>query len=307
MMRVIDSLPGKNIGKTVRAVFWRAAVLTSLFLSFTSLPAFGQVNWEASGPQKAANAADSKPAALRNVGIDQKLDQQVPLDLPFRNENGEAVKLGDYFGRKPVLLALVYYSCPMLCNQVLQGLAGALTAVKFDVGNEFDVLAISFDPRDTPELAAEKKEIYVRWYKRQGAARGWHFLTGEQESITRLTEAVGFRYWFDEARNQFAHASGIMLLTSQGKLARYFYGIEYAPKDIQLGLVEASANKIGSPVDQLLLYCYHYDPATGTYSPIVLNMVRVGGLLTVLGLPVLLFFLTRRYSRREREGYGGVS
>jgi protein SCO1/2 len=186
-----------------------------------------------------------------------------------------------------VLLSLVYYSCPMLCNQVLNGMVGTFKALSFRPGEEFDVVTISFDAREKPELAAAKKKTYVEYFpeaKRASIDSGWHFLTGDEANIRRVTDAVGFRYNFDAATNQFAHASGIMVITPEGKLARYFYGIEYSPKDLRLGLVEASANKIGTPVDQLLLYCYHYDPATGKYGAVVMNMVRVGGVLFVLGM-----------------------
>ena len=218
------------------------------------------------------------PKALTGVGIDQKLNEQLPLDLVFRNENGEDVKLGSYFGKKPVVLSLVYYQCPMLCNQVLNGMVTAFKVMAFKPGQEFEVVTVSFDPRETPALAASKKKTYVDYLpeaKRAGAASGWHFLTGDEASIKRITDAVGFRYHWDEATNQFAHASGIFVATPQGKLARYFYGIEYAPRDLRLGLIEAAENKIGSPVDQLLLYCFHYDPATGKYGAAVMNLMRL--------------------------------
>ena len=252
------------------------------------------------GPRPAARTdGDGLPAALRNVGIDQKLNGQVPPELTFRNESGRDVQLREYFGKRPVILALVYYQCPMLCNQVLNGLLGSLKGIQFDAGREFDVLAVSFDPREGPEQARLKKEAYVQRYARPGAAEGWHFLTGEQKSIEALTKAVGFRYYYDAETKQFAHASGIMVLTPEGKLARYFYGIEYPPKDLRLGLVEASASKIGSPVDKLLLYCYHYDPATGKYGPVVVNIIRLGGVLTVIGILALLLFLKRRGGAAE--------
>jgi protein SCO1/2 len=238
------------------------------------------------------------PKALSHVGIDQKLNEQLPLDLEFRNESGEVVKLGDYFGKKPVVLSLVYYQCPMLCNQVLNGMVSALRVMAFRPGEEFEVVTVSFDARETVALAAAKKRTYVDYLpedKRAGATSGWHFLTGDEMNIKRLTATVGFRYHFDEATNQFAHASAIYVVTPQGKLARYFYGIEYAPRDLRLGLIEASENKIGSPVDQLLLYCYHYDPATGKYGAVVMNMIRLGGIATLMAM-VTLFFLLRRYS-----------
>jgi protein SCO1/2 len=237
------------------------------------------------------------PKALTGVGIDQKLHEQLPLDLTFKNENGESVKLGDYFGKKPVVLALVYYQCPMLCNQMLNGMVTAFRVMSFAPGKEFEVVTVSFDPRETPQLAAAKKKTYVDYLpedKRASAAAGWHFLTADEASIARITDAVGFRYHWDEATNQFAHASGIYVATPQGKLARYFYGIEYAPRDLRLGLIEAAENKIGSPVDQLLLYCYHYDPATGKYGAAVMNLMRVGGVVTLIALAILLLALRRR-------------
>ncbi len=248
-------------------------------------------------PQSGAMSSSGLPKALKEVSIEQKLNEQLPLDLMFRNEKGEAVKLGDFFGKKPVVLALVYYECPMLCTQVLNGMVSAFKVLSFKAGEEFDVVTVSFDPRETPALASAKKKTYVGYLpeaKRNPAAKGWHFLTGDEESIRRLTDAVGFRYYFDEATNQFAHASAIMVATPEGKLARYFYGIEYSPKDLRLGLIEASENKIGTAVDQLLLYCYHYDPATGTYGAVVMNMIRLGGVATLVLMGVLFFVLRRR-------------
>jgi protein SCO1/2 len=235
------------------------------------------------------------PKALREVQIVQRLNEQVPLDLQFKDETGRAVRLQEYFGKsKPVILSLVFYKCPMLCNQILTGLLASLRTQSFDVGREFEVLTVSFDPRETPEMAGEKKAEFIERYNRPGAEKGWHFLTGDAENIRRLTEAVGFHYNYDEKTNQFAHASGIMLMTPGGRLSRYFYGIEYFPKDLRLGLIEASDNKIGSLVDQLLLYCYHYDPATGRYGPVVMNIMRLGGVLTVLGITALVVVLRRR-------------
>jgi protein SCO1/2 len=241
------------------------------------------------------------PVALREVKIEQKLNEQVPLDIQFKDETGRTVQLNEYFNhQKPVILSLVFYKCPMLCNQILTGLLASLRTQSFDVGKEFEVLTISFDPRETPEDAAEKKVNFIERYNRPGAEKGWHFLTGDAENIRRLTEAVGFHYNYDEKTNQFAHASGIMVLTPGGRLSRYFYGIEYFPKDVRMGLIEASDNKIGSLVDQLLLYCYHYDPATGRYGPVVMNIMRLGGVVTVLGITGLIILL------RRRNGKGGV-
>lgn len=248
------------------------------------------------GPRPELGSTDNGlPSALNNVGIDQKLNEQIPLDLIFRDETGREVRLAEYFNHgKPVIITLVYYECPMLCNQVLNGLTGSLKTLSFDAGKEFDVVTISFDARETPQLAADKKASYIARYGRQGAENSWHFLTGDQASIDAITRAIGFRYAYDQATKQFAHASGIMIATPEGKLARYFYGIEYAPKDLRLSIVEASANKIGSPVDQLLLYCYHYDPASGKYGLAIMRLVRVGGVITVVGICLLLVFLKRR-------------
>ena len=236
------------------------------------------------------------PSALRNVAIEQKLNQQLPLDLTFSDENGQPVKLGQYFGQKPIVLSLVYYDCPMLCTQVLNGMVTSFRVLPFQIGKEFDVVTVSFDPREKAPLAAAKKKVYVG-YLPQGvqasANQGWHFLTGDEASIRELTDAVGFRYHYDEATKQFAHASAIMVATPKGKLSRYFYGIDYSARDLRLGLIESAQNKIGSPVDQLLLYCYHYDPATGTYGAVVMNMVRLGGIITIIGIVALLLFLRR--------------
>lgn len=248
------------------------------------------------------------PNALKQVGIDQKLNEQLPLDLVFRNEQGEQVRLGDYFGKKPVVLALVYYQCPMLCNQVLNGMVTSFKVLNFKAGEEFDVINVSFDPLETPAQARAKKNTYIGYLpeaKRAPATKGWHFLTGDQENIRGLTEAIGFRYYFDAATDQFAHASAIYVATSQGKLARYFYGIEYSPKDLRLGLVEASENKIGSPVDQLLLYCYHYDPSTGKYGAVIMNMVRLGGIATLIAMVGLYFVMRRRTAAQVRLRAGG--
>jgi protein SCO1/2 len=244
-------------------------------------------------------AQSSLPPVLRQVAFDQRLNEQVPLDLVFQDETGASVKLEDYFGSKPVILVLAYYRCPMLCTEVLNGLVRALMDVTFDVGREFNVVTVSFDSRETPELAAAKKKTYLERYGRAGAAEGWHFLTGGEESIVRLTEAVGFRYTYDARHDQFAHASGIMILTPQGKIARYFYDISYPPRDLRFGLVEASENKIGSPVDRILLYCFHYDPSEGKYGAAIMNIVRLGGALTVLLLGTFLGLLWWQERRKS--------
>jgi protein SCO1/2 len=237
--------------------------------------------------------ANARPPRLENVGIEQHRDAQLPPDLAFRDETGKPVRLGDYFGRKPLILDLAYYNCTMLCGEVLSGLTSAMKMVKFDLGKEFEVITVSFDPRETPEMAAAKKKDYVRRYGRPHAAAGWHFLTGQAEAINALTKAVGFQYQYDPKINQFAHATAIMVLTPQGRVSRYFYGVDFPPKDLRMGLVEASQGKIGNAVDQVLLYCYHYDPATGKYGAMVANILRLAAAATVLILGSFLFIMFR--------------
>ena len=285
----------------------RAPSITALIL-FCLVPTGMAQSWgQGPPPRHAPIPAGDKPRDLEDVRIDQKLDGFLPLDARFRDENGKEVRLGDYFGSKPVVLALVYYSCPMLCNQVLNGMTSSLDVLKtFSIGKEFEVITVSFDPRETPDLAREKKATYLSWYKREGAADGWHFLTGDQSNIDRLPDSAGFHYKWDAKTNQFIHASGIMIATGEGKLARYFYGIEYAPKDLRLGLVEASAGKIGSPVDQLLLYCYHYDPSSGKYGAVVINMLRIGAVLTLIAIIGMFVAFRVRGTATRRATQGGL-
>src|SRR6202051_2634894 len=264
------------------------SIATVLLAALLAPAAFAQMNNGVMSPP-----ANTRPPRLENVGIEQHLNAQVPPDLIFRDESGRVVKLGDYFGRKPLILNLVYYNCTMLCGEALAGLSSAMRLVKFDVGNEFNVITVSFDPRETPEMAAAKKKDYVGRYGRANAAAGWHFLTGQADSIHALTTAVGFQYQYDAKTNQYAHATAIMVLTPQGRISRYFYGVDFPPKDLRMGLVEASQGKIGNAVDQVLLYCYHYDPATGKYGAIVSNILRLGAGLTILMLGLLLFILFR--------------
>jgi len=238
-----------------------------------------------------AVAASVLPPALRNIGLDQKLDAQLPLSLVFRDDSGGEFPLSRYFGSRPVVLALVYYQCPMLCTQVLNGLVTSLRGMSLESGRDFEVVTVSIDPTEMPALAAKKKSEYLRRYGKGTA--GWHFLTGAQTQIEQLAQTVGFRYAYDPKTKQYAHASAIMVVTPSGRVSRYFYGIEYAPRDLRLGLIEASENKIGSPVDQVLLYCYHYDPNTGKYSAIVMNIVRLSGALTLLILVPFLIWLWR--------------
>jgi len=250
-----------------------------------------------------APPANRRPPGLANVGIEQHLNQQIPQHLTFLDETGKAVRLGDYFGKRPMILNLVYYNCQMLCGEVLSGLTSTLRVLKFDVGREFDVITVSFDPRETPQIAAEKKKQYLERYGRKGAEQGWHFLTGQQDAITELTKAAGFQYEYDARTNQYAHTTAIMVLTPQGKIAQYYYGVEYAPKDLRLGLIEASQNKIGSLVDQVLLYCYHYNPATGKYGAVIMRVLRLAGMATIvfLGAFMMLMFRRDRVHDAQRE------
>lgn len=238
--------------------------------------------------------ASVRPPGLRNVGIQQNLNQPIPPDLLFQDDLGRSVRLGDYFGKRPMILNLVYYNCPMLCGEVLSGLEHSLRMMKLDVGTDFDVLTVSFDPSETPELAAAKKAEFLRRYKRAGAEQGWHFLVGKPDAVDALTKAAGFQYQYDEKTKQFAHTAAILILTPEGKISQYYYGVEYAPKDIRLGLVEAGAGKIGNLVDQLLLYCYHYDPEQGKYSATILRVLRLAGVATILSLGTLIFVMIRR-------------
>jgi len=248
-------------------------------------------------PDNIGKSSAGLPAALQNVGFEPPLNGQLPLDLGFRDEAGSEVRLRDYFGHKPVLLALVYYGCPMLCNQVEQGVVGSLKMLSFNAGRDYEVVFVSFDSRETPDMAARKKESAISHYGRPETAPGFHFLTGSQQSIDALTKAANFRYSFDANIGIFAHASGIMLLTPDGRISRYFYGVEYPSRDVRLGLVDASAGKIGNPIDHLLLYCFEYDPATARYSATILRIVRLGGLLTILTIVAGILLFRRRDAR----------
>jgi protein SCO1/2 len=252
--------------------------------------------------QPGENVPNRRPSILDGVGLDQRLNSQVPLDLAFLDESGQPVQLKQYFGAKPVILTLVYFQCPMLCSQVQSGLAGALNGiVRFNVGRDFNVVIVSFDPRDTPKDAAENKKTYISRYRRAGAEQGWHFLTGRKDQIDALAQAVGFRYAWDPDAQQFAHPSAIMVLTPDGRLAQYYYGIEYPPKDIQLGLIEASRGKIGTLLDQVVLLCYHYDPRQGRYGAAIFNILRISAGATVLllgGYMVIMFRRDRLAARK---------
>lgn len=253
------------------------AIATTAALLFSSGLARGQAV-----PSNVGVASTNMPAQLQNVGFEPQLNAQIPLDLPFLDENGSNVQLRDYFKQKPVVLAFVYYGCPMLCNQVEQGVVGSLRMLSFTPGRDYEVVFVSFDPRESPDMAAEKKKSALSHFNRPETASGWHFLTGTKESIDAATKAANFRYSFDAKNNLFAHASGIMLLTPDGRISRYFYGVEYPGRDMRLGLVDASAGKIGTPIDRVLLFCYQYDPSLATYSASILKVIRLAGMLTVL-------------------------
>lgn len=289
----------------------RYALFLSLFtfsFSLFVLDSFAQKSEHYASPlyspryyDPAASEPNGLPPALKEVGIEQKLGGQMPLNTELKDEDGKSVTLGSYFNKgRPVIIAFVYYECPMLCNQVLNGLTGSLKGISFDAGKDFDVVAISFDARenDKPDLAKNKKASYVERYGRPNAESGWHFLTGTQESIDKVTSAAGFSYKWDEKSNQFAHAAGVMIATPDGRLSRYFYGIDYSPKDVKFGIMESSENKVGNPAEQLLLYCFHYDPATGKYGLAILRVMRLGGIATVIGLGAMVFVFWRRNKRK---------
>jgi protein SCO1/2 len=239
-------------------------------------------------------AQNMVPPMLQGVDIAQRLNHQIPMDLTFIDEDGKTVKFGDLLDGKPTILTLGYYECPMLCTQVLNGLTSSLRVLSFTAGNEFNIVTVSFDPTETPQLAAAKKKNYLKEYGRPGAEKGWHFLTGKKEAIDQITNAVGFKYNYDPTIKQFAHATAIMIVTPEGKLSRYFYGIEYSIRDLRLALVEASQNRVGSITDRLLLFCFHYDPSTAKYSATAVNLIRVGGIATVLSLGIFIIVMTKR-------------
>jgi len=245
--------------------------------------------------------AGSMPLPLRDVGWDQRLGEPVPADIELRDETGKTVHLGDYFGKKPIVLSLVYFQCPMLCTLTLNGLASAMGVLSFDIGKEFTVLTVSFDPKEGPDLAIQKKKAYLGRYKRASAEKGWHFLTGDAAQLERLTKAVGFRYAWDDVTHQWAHPAGILTLTPEGRIGHYLFGVEYAPKDLRLALVEASEGRIGGPVDQVLLYCYQYNPRTGSYGAMIMRLIRLAGTATLLVLGSFVFIMLRRDRRRAAD------
>ena len=272
--------------------------MSRLFIASISLFAL-IVAW----PYPTAAHDNTRPAALRDVAFDQKLDRQVPFDLEFRDESGKTVQLANYFNGKPVILTFVYFKCRDLCPLLLDGVVRALRPLTFSAGNEFNLLTVSFDAHDTPALAAAKKNDFVKQYARPGAAAGWHFLTGDETAIQKLTQSVGFHYTYDPRTGEFAHATGVILLTPKGKTSRYFFGIDFSPRDLRLGLIEAAAAEIGSPIDQLLLFCYHYDPVTGKYGLLITNVIRLAGLATVLIVAGFIFAMLRR--ERSNAAPGG--
>jgi protein SCO1/2 len=280
---------------------WQAAILCCALLS---APLFAQVS-SYGDKQSGENTGDELPQVLQKVGVAQHLNQQLPLDASFVDENGKAVKLGDYFGKHPAVLSLVYYTCPMLCSEELDGITSSLEMVKLTPGKDFEVVVVSIDPSDTPEQAAKSKALYVKRYGRPETAAGWHFLTGQRPAIDAVTNAVGFGYVRvpgpDGKLSQFAHASSIEIVTPEGKLAQYYLGVEYSPKDLLLGLIDASGNRIGSPVANILTYCYHYDPHLNRHSLIIARVVQFGGMITVAGLGGFMFLMFRRDVKVARE------
>ena len=284
---------------SVSSVSSVVALLAAASLAIAAVPAAAQMsgNPVAGYKRDVGLPASTMPPALKEVGFDQKLNEQVPLDLRFTDEQGRAVALGDYFGRRPVVLAFVYFDCPMLCSQVLNATASSLDLMSIEAGRDFDVVAVSFDTRETPEKARARKALTLERYHHTDAAAGWHFLTGDQAAIDRLTAAAGFRYAWDEETKQFAHPAGVVVLTPDGRLARYLFGIDYGPRDLRLAIVEASEGKVGNPVDSLLLYCYHYDPMTGRYGLIVMRVLRLAGAATVLLIASFILIMLRRERR----------
>lgn len=295
-------------GSAISAVL-KLKLFTGLAVLMLAFNAFGQQIQHYDSPlyapktyDPAASEPNGLPKVLNDVGIKQNLGAQLPLDTEFKDENGNTVKLGDYFkSGRPVILALVYYECPMLCNEVLNGLTGSLKGISLDAGKDFDVLAISFDARenDKADLAKNKKASYLTRYGRSGAENGWHFLTGTQSSIDAVTKTAGFNYVYDEKTNQFAHVGGVMIVTPDGKMARYYYGIDYEPRQLKLGILDSAQDKISSPADQLLLYCYHYDPATGKYGFAILRTMRVFAVLTILGIVGMMLVFWRNNKRKQ--------
>jgi protein SCO1/2 len=272
-------------------------ILITLVVVFTAVIAEARFWTGSQVAPDAGEASQEPPGQAKNVKLEQKLGTQIPLDLTFADEEGKPIRLRQLFGDKPVILTPVYFDCPMLCNMVLDGMVTGIRDLRFQIGEEYEVVSFSFNPNDTPTDARQKKDIFVKRYGRPGAEEGWRFLTGKQPEITALTEAIGFRYGYDPQTGQYAHAAMAVVLTPDGRIARYFYGFEFRSRDLRLALVEAGDDKIGSPVDQFLLLCYHYDPATGKYSATAMNAVRAGGVATVAGIAGFIFVMVRRDKR----------
>jgi protein SCO1/2 len=287
-------MPRYNTHRLFGRLWWLAAALAAVCVA----PAAAQQSRPLSVPAPGKAATEQIPI-LKEIGIDQKLNATLPLDLEFNDEAGGVVTLRQFFGPRPVVLALVYYGCPMLCTQVLNGLAGSLQGVPYLVGQEYEVVVVSFDPGETPAMAAERKQQFVRRYIRDVREENIHFLTGRDASIKALTSAVGFRYAWDQQTSQFAHPAAITVLTGDGRVSRYLYGVEFAPRDLKLALVEASEGRIGSLVEQAMLFCYHYDPERGRYGFVIMNLVRAAGALTVLVLGASIVLSLRRERRRH--------
>ena len=266
----------------------------AVLLTLAAAPAFAQ-----SPPPPAGMPASEVPAPLREIGFDQHLDASLPLDTEFTDEEGRTVRIGDYFGKRPVVLSFVYYGCPMLCLQSLNSLAATLGVLSEHPGRDFEVVSVSIDPRENAAMAKEKKAHYVARSGKPSIAAGWHYLTGTEENIRRLTSAAGFRYAWDEASQQYAHPAGIVVATASGKVSRYLFGIEYGPHDLRLAVLDASEGKIGSPIKRVLLYCYHYDPAAGRYTLAIMRIVRIAGATTVFSLGTLIFVWIRRERRQN--------
>ena len=257
----------------------------------------------AGDPTKQTDPAHQMPGMLKDVTFRQQLGEQLPLDAAFKDEAGRDVRLGDYFKTgKPVVFAFVYYECTMLCTQVMNGISSALKVVPFEIGKDFEVVLVSFDPRDTPQAATEKKAAHLQYWSTEKTAGAWHFLTGTEPEIRRATQAAGFSYQWDARNNQFAHVSGVLVTTPEGRLSRYFYGIEYSPKELRLALVESGKGAIGSKIDELLLYCFHYDPESGRYGVVVMNLIRLGGVVTVALVAGFILLMRRRETRTPAEG-----
>ena len=294
MARRLDERRTRAAGRSAAA-----AVCLAVLVGALTAPAWAQQTGPLSVPPP-RKAATKQIPILKDVGIDQKLNGPIPLDTEFTDERGRTVRLGQYFGDRPVVLALVYYQCPMLCTLVLNGLVGSLDGIAFNAGQEYDVVVVSFDPAETPAMARERKDQFVRRYNRAGGEDHVHFLTGRQADIARLTQAVGFRYVYDESIKQWAHPAAITVVTGDGRVSRYLYGVEFAPRDLKLALVEAADGRIGTLVDQAVLFCYHYDPETGKYGLMIMNIVRLAGVLTVLAIGMSIFLTLRRDARQAK-------